>query len=183
VARISRICGCVLLMALGLGVSGCSGGLRLTGLGGFDEEPAVGTAVAANSVVANSVVANPVAANPVAANPLVANPLVANPLVANPLVANPLVANPLVASPVAANGVVVNAAPPKMHAGDYINVTVYNEASLSGNYALDSGGFVTIPRAGRLRAAGLTPSELADLLVKKFRGEYLNNPKVTVALI
>jgi protein involved in polysaccharide export with SLBB domain len=123
VARVSRICVGVVLIALGLAVSGCSSALRLTGLGSFDDE----TAVAA-----------PAAANPVSQ---------------------------------------------KMQAGDHINVTVYNEASLSGNYSIDSGGFVTIPRAGRLRAAGLSPPELADLLVKKFRGEYLNNPKVTVALI
>jgi polysaccharide export outer membrane protein len=110
-------------MALGLGVSGCSSALRLTGLGAFDDEP---------------------------------------------VVANPVVANP---------------ASQTMQAGDHINVTVYNEASLSGNYSIDPGGFVTIPRAGRLRVAGLTPTELADLLVKKFRSEYLNNPKVTVALI
>jgi polysaccharide export outer membrane protein len=115
-------------MALGLGVSGCSSALRLTGLGGFDDESAV----------------------------------------ANPVVANPLVAN---------------AVPQKMQAGDHINVTVYNEASLSGNYSIDSGGFVTIPLAGRLRAAGLAPSELAELLVKKLRSQYLNNPKVTVGLI
>jgi polysaccharide export outer membrane protein len=115
-------------MALGLGVSGCSSALRLTGLGGFDDEP----------------------------------------VVANPVVANPVVANP---------------ASQKMQAGDHINVTVYNEASLSGNYSIDPGGFVTIPRAGRLCVAGLTPTELADLLVKKFRSEYLNDPKVTVALI
>jgi protein involved in polysaccharide export with SLBB domain len=93
-----------------------------------------------------------------------------------------------VAAPVAASAITPNLAganPPfvKMQAGDHINVTVYNEASLSGNYSIDSGGFVTIPRAGRLRAAGLTPTELADLLVKKFRGEYFNNPKVTVAPI
>jgi protein involved in polysaccharide export with SLBB domain len=74
-----------------------------------------------------------------------------------------------------------NAASQKMQAGDHINVTVYNEASRSGNYSIDSGGFVTIPLAGRPRVAGLTSSELADLLVKKFRSEYLNNPKVTVA--
>jgi polysaccharide export outer membrane protein len=79
--------------------------------------------------------------------------------------------------------VAVNAASQRMQAGDHINVTVYNEASLSGNYSIDSGGFVTIPLAGKLRAAGLSPPELADLLVKKFRSEYLNNPKVTVALI
>jgi protein involved in polysaccharide export with SLBB domain len=83
-----------------------------------------------------------------------------------------------VAAPVA-----VNAASQRMHAGDHINVTVYNEASLSGNYSIDSGGFVTIPLAGKLRAAGLSPPELADLLVKKFRSEYLNNPKVAIALI
>lgn len=121
-ARVSRICVCLALMALGLGVSGCSSALRLAGLGGFDDEPAVA----------------PIAANP-ASQP--------------------------------------------MQAGDHINVTVYNEASLSGNYSIDSGGFVTIPRAGRLRAAGLAPSEFAALLVRKFRGEYLSNPKVTVALI
>jgi protein involved in polysaccharide export with SLBB domain len=143
VARVSRICGCVLLIALGLAVSGCSSALRLTGLGGSDDEPAAANAVAANAVAANAIVASPAVASPVLAN----------------------------------------AASQKMQAGDHINVTVYNEASLSGNYAVDSGGFVTIPRAGRLRAAGLTPSQLADLLVKKFRGEYLNNPKVTVALI
>jgi protein involved in polysaccharide export with SLBB domain len=143
VARISRSCVCAMLMAVGLAVSGCSSALRLTGLGGFDDEP---------------VVANPILANPNAANSSVANPVVANPGIANP-------------------------ASQKMQAGDQINVTVYNEASLSGKYAIDPGGFVTIPLAGKLRAAGLTPSELADLLVKKFRGEYLNNPKVTVALI
>jgi protein involved in polysaccharide export with SLBB domain len=123
VARVSRICVCVVLMALGIAVSGCSSALRLTGIGGFDDEAA--------------------AAVPAAANP----------------------------------------ASQKMQAGDHINVTVYNEASLSGNYSIDSGGFVTIPRAGKLRAAGLSPTELADLLVKKFRGEYLANPKVTVAPI
>jgi protein involved in polysaccharide export with SLBB domain len=123
VARVSRICVCVVLMALGIAVSGCSSALRLTGIGGFDDEAA--------------------AAVPAAANPMSL----------------------------------------KMQAGDHINVTVYNEASLSGNYSIDSGGFVTIPRAGKLRAAGLAPSELADLLVRKFRGEYLANPKVTVALI
>jgi protein involved in polysaccharide export with SLBB domain len=147
VARISRSCVCAMLMAVGLAVSGCSSALRLTGLGGFDDEPVV--------------------SNPVLANPNVTNPNAANSSVANPVVANPGVANP---------------ASQKMQAGDQINVTVYNEASLSGKYAIDPGGFVTIPLAGKLRAAGLTPSELADLLVKKFRGEYLNNPKVTVAL-
>ena len=59
---------------------------------------------------------------------------------------------------------------------------MYGEASLSGNYQIDPSGFVSIPLAGKIKAAGLAPAELADILVKKFRGEYLKDPKVTVSL-
>jgi hypothetical protein len=71
---------------------------------------------------------------------------------------------------------------PRIQAGEQISVTVYGEASLSGNYMIDPGGIVSIPRAGKIRAAGLTPDELAEILVKKFRSEYLKDPKVTVSL-
>jgi polysaccharide export outer membrane protein len=71
----------------------------------------------------------------------------------------------------------------RIQAGDQVHVTVYNEASLSGNYVIDTGGFVVIPRAGKFKAAGLTSAELADVLVKRFRSEYLKDPKVTVALV
>jgi hypothetical protein len=70
----------------------------------------------------------------------------------------------------------------RMQIGDQISVTVYGEASLSGNYPIDSNGFVSIPLAGKLKAAGLTAAELADVLVKKFRNEYRKDPKVTVSL-
>jgi polysaccharide export outer membrane protein len=72
---------------------------------------------------------------------------------------------------------------PRIQAGDQVRVTVYNEASLSGNYLIDAGGFVAIPRAGKFKAAGLTSTEMADALVKRFRSEYLKDPKVTVALV
>jgi protein involved in polysaccharide export with SLBB domain len=70
----------------------------------------------------------------------------------------------------------------RMQVGDQIGVTVYGEASLSGNYPIDSSGFVSIPLAGKLKAAGLTAAELADILVKKLRNEYRKDPKVTVSL-
>jgi protein involved in polysaccharide export with SLBB domain len=112
-ARIPR--GCLLAVALGVAVSGCSSALRLSGL---DEQPILSTA----------------------------------------------------------------AASPRMQAGEQISVTVYGEASLSGNYLIDPSGIVSIPRAGKIRAAGLTTAELAEILVKKFRSEYLKDPKVTVSL-
>ena len=73
-------------------------------------------------------------------------------------------------------------ASPRLQAGQQINVTVYGEASLSGDYQIDPSGFVSIPLAGKIKAAGLAPAELADILVKKFRGEYLKDPKVTVSI-
>jgi len=54
-------------------------------------------------------------------------------------------------------------ASPRMQAGEQINVTVYGEASLSGNYAIDPDGFVSVPlREGQGR--GLTPAEFSDIL-------------------
>jgi polysaccharide export outer membrane protein len=73
-------------------------------------------------------------------------------------------------------------ASPRLQAGQQISVTVYGEASLSGNYQIDPNGFVSIPLAGKIKAVGLSPAELADILVKKFRGEYLKDPKVTVSV-
>ena len=113
-ARIPR--GCLLAVALGVAVSGCSSALRLSG---FDEQPILSTA----------------------------------------------------------------ASSPRLLAGEQISVTVYGEASLSGNYMIDPSGLVSIPVAGKIKAAGLTTAELAEILVKKFRSEYLKDPKVTVSLV
>ena len=79
------------------------------------------------------------------------------------------------------------AAPPasaiaRLQPGEQISVTVYGEASLSGNYLIDPNGIVSIPLAGKIKAAGLTTAELADILVKKFRSQYLKDPKVTVSV-
>jgi protein involved in polysaccharide export with SLBB domain len=71
---------------------------------------------------------------------------------------------------------------PRLQAGEKIRVTVYGEASLSGDYQIDPSGFVSLPLAGTLRAAGLTQTELEQELAKKFRTEYLKNPKVTVSI-
>jgi polysaccharide export outer membrane protein len=70
----------------------------------------------------------------------------------------------------------------RLQPGDQISVTVYGEASLSGNYLIDPNGIVAIPRAGKIKAAGLSTAELADILVKTFRSEYLKDPKVTVSV-
>jgi polysaccharide export outer membrane protein len=72
------------------------------------------------------------------------------------------------------------AASPRLQGGDKIRVTVFGEDKLTGDYDIDPGGFVSLPLAGTVQAAGLTKSELEQQLAKKFRSEYLRDPKVTV---
>jgi protein involved in polysaccharide export with SLBB domain len=72
---------------------------------------------------------------------------------------------------------------PRLQAGEKIRVTVYGEASLSGDYPIDASGFVSLPLAGALKAEGLTRSELESQLAERFRSQYLRNPKVTVSVV
>jgi len=72
---------------------------------------------------------------------------------------------------------------PRLQAGEKIRVNVYGEASLSGDYQIDPSGFVSLPLAGTVKAAGLTQPELEQELTQKFRTQYLRNPKVTVSVL
>jgi polysaccharide export outer membrane protein len=72
------------------------------------------------------------------------------------------------------------AASPLLQPGDKIKVTVFGEDRLSGEYEIDSAGFVSLPLAGTIKAAGLSKQQMEQALAKKFNSEYLRNPKVTV---
>ena len=69
---------------------------------------------------------------------------------------------------------------PNLQPGEKIKVTVFGEDRLSGEYEIDPGGYVSLPLAGTVKAAGLSKREFELALTKKFQGEYLRDPKVTV---
>lgn len=71
----------------------------------------------------------------------------------------------------------------RLQAGDKLRITVFGEDKLSGEYEVDSGGVVSVPLAGSIRAAGLTKPELERSLTTKLAGGYLRNPKVTVEVL
>ena len=73
-------------------------------------------------------------------------------------------------------------AAPKLQPGDKLNINVFGEDKLSGGYEIDQSGQISLPLAGTLEAAGLTQAELEQALAKKFRSQYLKNPKVTVTV-
>ena len=73
--------------------------------------------------------------------------------------------------------------PAQLQAGEKIRVTVFGENSLSGEYQIDPSGFVSLPLAGTVKAAGLTQNDLARELEANLRSGYLKDPKVTISII
>lgn len=71
----------------------------------------------------------------------------------------------------------------RLAAGDKVRVTVFGEDKLSGEYQVDTGGYVSLPLAGSLKAAGMTAPELERALEAKFKGTYLRSPRVTVEVL
>jgi protein involved in polysaccharide export with SLBB domain len=72
---------------------------------------------------------------------------------------------------------------PRFQGGEKIRINVYGEPTLSGDYDIDPNGVVSLPLAGTVRAVGLTQPEFEQELAKKFKSEYLKNPKVTVTIL
>jgi polysaccharide export outer membrane protein len=63
---------------------------------------------------------------------------------------------------------------------DSVRVKVYNEPEITGEYTIDTSGFVAIPLAGRVRAAGLTPQQLQRSIMDKLNDGIIHDPHVTV---
>lgn len=68
----------------------------------------------------------------------------------------------------------------RLGAGDKLQIDVFNQQDLTGEYTLDGNGRFTMHLIGKVNAAGLTPTELEALLVSKLKPDYLVNPRVSV---
>ena len=65
---------------------------------------------------------------------------------------------------------------------DKLEVTVFNVPELSGKFQVDAAARLSLPLAGTIDAAGLTPAELAQAIDRRLRGTFVKNPEVTVNL-
>jgi len=63
---------------------------------------------------------------------------------------------------------------------DRVSITIFNQLDLSGEYELDGDGRFSMPLIGVVDASGLTPVELEVLLVKRFKPDYLVNPRISI---
>jgi polysaccharide export outer membrane protein len=64
---------------------------------------------------------------------------------------------------------------------DVIQITVFNEEALSRPaLTVDAEGTVDCPLIGRVKVGGLTAREAEEVLKKRYSGDYLNNPSISV---
>ena len=71
---------------------------------------------------------------------------------------------------------------PALAPGDAIRVQVWREADLSGTFAVDDRGSVTLPLLGEREVTGLGPSALRDGLLSDYR-QFLQNPSIEVTVL
>lgn len=67
--------------------------------------------------------------------------------------------------------------------GDKVLVTVFGHQDLTGEYALDGAGEISMPLIGAVAARNLTSSQLAEQLETRYRSGYLNAPQITVEVL
>jgi polysaccharide export outer membrane protein len=69
----------------------------------------------------------------------------------------------------------------RLGTGDQLRVTVFNETDLSGEFGVDSMGYVRLPLIGQIAAAGLTTYQLEARIADAYdAGKFLINPRVNV---
>jgi protein involved in polysaccharide export with SLBB domain len=64
---------------------------------------------------------------------------------------------------------------------DQLRIKIYDDQNISGDYQIDSSGFISIPLAGRIKAGGLTPAQLERSIESRLSG-VLKKPGVNVQI-
>jgi polysaccharide biosynthesis/export protein len=75
------------------------------------------------------------------------------------------------------------AAAQTLESGDQIGISVLQDSKLDRQIVIDRAGMISFPLAGRIRAAGLTPTALENLLKARLKGSYSTDLDVTVSLL
>jgi polysaccharide export outer membrane protein len=70
--------------------------------------------------------------------------------------------------------------PYMLRPNDQLRVQVYNEPSISGDYQVDSAGYISVPLAGRVKASGRTAGQLERAIVAALSRGMLKDPRVNV---
>ena len=70
--------------------------------------------------------------------------------------------------------------PYELDSGDRLRVGVFGQENLSRDYAVDGGGYISMPLIGAVQARGITTFDLERRIAAKLKAKYVKDPKVTV---
>ena len=70
-----------------------------------------------------------------------------------------------------------------LSSGDKIHVIVFGEETLTGDYVITSGGNLSFPLVGNLKASDKTVEQLQVALATALGDGYVNNPRVSMQVI
>jgi len=71
----------------------------------------------------------------------------------------------------------------RLGSGDQLKITVFNQESLSGEYAISGNGQLSMPLIGAINAKDLTLKQLEQSLVDKLKPDYLLNPRISIQVL
>ncbi len=66
--------------------------------------------------------------------------------------------------------------------GDRLRIKVYSDPDMSGEYEINSGGAVSLPLVGDVKAMGLTTHGLEQAIAARMKGKVANEPHVSVEM-
>ncbi len=66
--------------------------------------------------------------------------------------------------------------------GDRVRLKVYDDANLTGEYEVNSAGYVSVPLVGQVKASGLTTSQLEKTLAARMKGSISQDPKINIEI-
>jgi protein involved in polysaccharide export with SLBB domain len=66
--------------------------------------------------------------------------------------------------------------------GDKVRLKFYDDSNLNEEYEVSSGGFVSIPLVGEVKASGLTTSQLEKAIARRMKGKIAQEPNVTAEI-
>jgi polysaccharide export outer membrane protein len=71
----------------------------------------------------------------------------------------------------------------KLGPGDKLNIITFDETQLTGVFAVNSKGAISLPWIGDVPAVGRTETQVRDDMVARLRDGYIINPQVSVQVL
>lgn len=68
----------------------------------------------------------------------------------------------------------------RLQPGDTVQIIVYGEPDLSGEFILDNRGNLHMPLVGAIPVTGQTPAKASQTIAHALRHDYVRDPKVTL---